>query len=273
MFKIVTISKNGFGEVSDEVKTEQNVFDLLVKNNKILPEDLGYVGIPLADNINNRGIRYTQSLINDVQNKFPNFKKIYICQHIKVNELNFYDNTVFTPHVLNSQNHLCIPHYNSVIKQDDYIEPQKRKYKFSFFGAFNSHITRKQLAVYNTDDTPVVDTGTWHYYKSPNDKEKFKKDYVNNLTNTVFSLCPEGTGVSTIRLFESMACGSIPVLFNDVKVPECIREYCIYSKIESLQDDLKNIENKIDEYSKNLYKIYWDRLENEKILEYILDNV
>jgi hypothetical protein len=40
-------------------------------------------------------------------------------------------------------------------------------------------------------------------------------EYNTVLSDSVFSLCPEGTGPNTIRLWESMAIGSIPVLFEN----------------------------------------------------------
>ena len=35
------------------------------------------------------------------------------------------------------------------------------------------------------------------------------------MSDSVFSLCPEGTGPNTIRIWESMALGSIPVIYSD----------------------------------------------------------
>lgn len=43
--------------------------------------------------------------------------------------------------------------------------------------------------------------------------------YNEILSDSVFSLCPAGTGPNTIRLWESMAVGSIPVVFSDTWVP------------------------------------------------------
>ncbi len=43
--------------------------------------------------------------------------------------------------------------------------------------------------------------------------------YNSILSDSVFSLCPEGAGPNTIRLWESMAVGSIPVIYSDEWVP------------------------------------------------------
>lgn len=271
MFKILTFD-DMFNRVTDMVKTEQNIFELLFKEKNRLSENFGYIGVPIADNINKFGVPNTQKIINDIENKFSNFKKIYVCQHIHVNLLNFYNNTVFTPHSLNSDKRIVIPHYNALIRESEFIPAEKRKYRFSFFGAFNSHPVRGQLMQFNSVDTPVMDTGAWHYYKTESEREKFKNSYIDNLCQTVFSLCPEGTGVSTIRLYESMASGSIPVLFNDVKVPEIVEPYCLRTTVNTLEQDLNNFSDVNDKCQK-LHEIYWKNLSNDMMMEYILKNV
>ena len=45
--------------------------------------------------------------------------------------------------------------------------------------------------------------------------EAGSQKYNEILSDSVFSLCPEGTGPNTIRLWESMSIGSIPVLFEN----------------------------------------------------------
>lgn len=271
MFKVISLS-NKFDDVKDLVKTEQNVFELFLQNKDLLPENLGYVGIPVADNINKKGISFTQNIINDIEKKFSRFKKIYVCQHIHINKLNFFNNIVFTPHTLNSDKNKVIPHYNSLIENNNYVPLEKRQYKFSFFGAFNSHHTRRVLEHYHSKDTPIIDTGAWHYYKNEKERDEFKNSYIQNLCNTVFSLCPEGTGVSTIRLYETMASGCIPVLFNDVKVPESIEHLCLRTSVDSLLKDIDNFSN-IEEKCKKIHEIYWNTLSNERMFEYILNNV
>jgi hypothetical protein len=272
MFKILSTINTGFESVTDHVKTEQNVFNLMVEKNILLPDNFGYIGIPLADNINKKGIKYTQDIIDNIQNKYPNFVKKFICQHIHTPLLNFYDNIVFTPHTLLKDSYKCIPHYNNIIKKHDFVEVEKRKFKFSFFGSYNTHLIRKELDRYNSKETPIIDTGSWHYYKDDNHRNLQERSYIQNLTNTVFNLCPQGTGSSTIRLYESMACGSIPVLFNDVKVPDCVQDLCLRTTIENLQYDIENFNN-TQQKCKQIYENYWKYLYNRVIFEYILNNV
>ena len=54
-----------------------------------------------------------------------------------------------------------------------------------------------------------------------NEKKKTKA-YNELLSDSVFSICPEGAGPNTLRLWESMSVGSIPVVFADGWIPpEC----------------------------------------------------
>ena len=54
---------------------------------------------------------------------------------------------------------------------------------------------------------------------SDNQRESNVIRYNSILSDSVFSLCPEGSGPNTIRLWESMAVGSIPVIYSDGWVP------------------------------------------------------
>jgi hypothetical protein len=273
MFKIITRNDCNFDSVIDSVETEKNIFKELLKNNDILPDNFGYVGIPLAFSINTKGLQYTQQIIDDIERKYPNFKKVFVCQHIWVSKLNFYNNVVFTPHSLLEDNYKCIPHFNGIITENDYISDIVNKYIFSFYGAFGTHPIRNQLYQFNSVNTPIIDTGEWHYYKSSSEREKQENVYKSMICNTIFNICPQGTGVSTIRLYESMAAGTIPVVLNNVKVPEEIRKFCIYTSIDKLKEDIQNYPHDIMNASKEIHKFYWKHLANDAVIRYIISNV
>lgn len=251
---IHTLQEYTFVQVDDQVKTEQTVHDSLVKNPRA-HLGINYISIPLAHLINTRGIIFTQNILNILENKIPKIKT-YVCQHIHVKKLNFYENIVYTPHTLNSDNLKVIPHYNPCISPYDYIEPDLRKYRFSFVGSYKTHKLRYELRNLKLKDSIVKDTGDWHFYKS--NRQEQTSQYVNILCNTQFALCPPGTGVSTIRLYEAMAAGCTPIVFNDVKVPGVIEPYVI--RIKNV-DDVKSIE--MINNSEVIHEIYWRCLSNE----------
>lgn len=80
-------------------------------------------------------------------------------------------------------------------------------------------------------DDVLVDLGNeWHFNKIVYEEQVLSKEiethhidehhertfrYNATLCDTRFSLCPQGAGPNTLRLWESMAVGSIPVIFSD----------------------------------------------------------
>lgn len=107
-----------------------------------------------------------------------------------------------------------------------------KKYLASFKGGYMAHYKsplRLQLPVVknlikNNDDIYINIDNVWHYEhvvyheqvgsKKPIKTPDAKSYYIYNqlLSDSVFSLCPEGAGINTIRLWESLAMGSIPVI-------------------------------------------------------------
>lgn len=57
-----------------------------------------------------------------------------------------------------------------------------------------------------------------------------REEYFNDLFRSKFVLCPEGTGIDTHRVYESIYCGAIPVVLRNplspmyAKMPVCIVE-------------------------------------------------
>ncbi len=62
---------------------------------------------------------------------------------------------------------------------------------------------------------------TWiDWWKTdPSRRPQLMEGYVTELKNSVFSLCPRGNGPSSMRLFESMLLGAIPVRLDDWTKP------------------------------------------------------
>ena len=96
--------------------------------------------------------------------------------------------------------------------------------------------------------------------------QKIKTSIYNNiLLNSRFSLCPSGTGPNSIRFWESLACGSIPILLSDtLELP--YHELWDNAIIRCHEKDLENIDiileeirsHKEDEMRQNCLTIYND---------------
>jgi len=212
----------GFEGVSDPVKTEQVLFEQLTYYAPTIETNYVYVVMPLANLINKTGIQNTQKIINSICASNQDKKLFFICQHIQVDKLNFHGRLVFTPHATILDPYVPLPHY-SCNYDETYSKPwEQRQYTFSFMGSFVTHPVRRRIysALKGRPDCLVVDTGRWHFEAKPDKQEANRKAYVQLLGNTKFSLCPRGTGPSSIRIWESMAMGASPLIVSDLlKMP------------------------------------------------------
>ncbi|EXI82420.1 MAG: Exostosin family protein [Candidatus Accumulibacter appositus] len=79
----------------------------------------------------------------------------------------------------------------------------------------------------------VIGRDTWHYNRVVYDHQIHKKatgegelvdsvasnEFKTLLRDSIFSLCPSGSGPNSIRLWESIGCGTIPVILADTYLP------------------------------------------------------
>jgi hypothetical protein len=163
------------------------------------------------------GLEETQKKLEEVSKAatdrgLDKSKLIFVCQHISAERLIWPSSLVFCPHATKQNKFIAVPHVAVNYSSDE----AQRDVLGSFMGSFDTHWTRSALShVLSSEALPnfvIVDTGQW-YYESP---DQTRKDaYVKLLSTSQFTLCPRGTGPSTIRIWEVMASGSIPVVISD----------------------------------------------------------
>lgn len=256
------------------IPTEETIFKLLKEKKDKISDKYELMPYPLANLINNFGVNVTNNIIKNLK---TDKIRVFVCQHILVDKLNFEDSDiVFTPHSFLGDKFHSIPHY--ALNYDEKYIKQNKKRLFSFIGSSKTHKIRKEIIeVYpeNCYDSNEV----WGLDKKII-KENFKEKYIELLGDSTFSLCPRGTGVSSVRLFESMAMNSIPVIIADgYKKP--FREFIDWDKfsiqilekdINKINDILKSIpEKEIKNKQKFLKSIYNTYFCNEKIDTIILE--
>lgn len=120
------------------------------------------------------------------------------------------------------------------------IHNTTRDILYSFQGAYVkqhylSDVRERILTMKHPSDCVVLNTGTWHFERAVyggglqssdttvmNSAEQSSTSQYNQLLlRSKFSLCPSGSGPNSIRLWESLAAGSIPVLLSDtLELPE-----------------------------------------------------
>jgi len=138
-------------------------------------------------------------------------------------------------------------------------------------------IRKKIFQMKHPENTFIKDIGNWHfdnvvYSNKQNSRNEMNIDnkHLNNtseynslLLRSRFSLCPSGSGPNSIRFWESLAVGSIPILLSDsLELPyhNLWKDTIIElneNELETLPNVLKSIdENKEHDMRENCIKLY-----------------
>lgn len=97
------------------------------------------------------------------------------------------------------------------VKED--IQPKNKDLRLSFIG-WNCGPIRERLFEIYKDRTTFIPHTTFKI-------RGFRKEYCDILGRSRFSLCPRGLNTGSYRFWESLKCGSIPVLISDdYKLPK-----------------------------------------------------
>jgi len=96
-----------------------------------------------------------------------------------------------------------------------------RSLLFSFLGR-NSHPVRERLFAthFQRKDVVVEDTSRFDLWSDESERKcTHERRYAEIGATSKFMLCPRGAGVASIRLFEAMQLGCVPVIVSDDWVP------------------------------------------------------
>ena len=256
------------------IPTEETMFKKLRESS--IGDEWVLHELPLAHMINSSGVKVTQDAIQKLD---TSEKKIFVCQHILVDQLHVDENSIMcSPHASDSNDVISIPHYpvNTGNKTDN------PGYLFSFIGSTSTHPTRRGLVKLFPEN--CFDSGVhWGLEKSLG--EDFGKRYSDMLSNSLYAVCPRGTGISSVRLFEAMATGTVPIIIADgyrppldaiidwdeisIRIPE--------KKIKKIEDILYNqtsqeIRVMIDKLEA-VYQEYFSPENFHKSIEYTIQNL
>ncbi|HCG5122459.1 TPA: exostosin family protein [Vibrio parahaemolyticus] len=112
---------------------------------------------------------------------------------------------------------------------------KERKYLYSFIGAYQPELYLSEARKWifdlpKRDDAIVIERSEWHFeqdvYRDQlrgeseaeakrKVREKQEREYMNVMEETVYCLCPSGSGPNSIRLWEAIEFGCIPVILSD----------------------------------------------------------
>ena len=280
--------------------TEKIIFDTFKKNNNIPDNYLAFPWATLIDDINTNG---TSELLFITKFKCPNTSLITTCQHIYYRNLlplfkQIGITILFVPH-LEKSDYLMQEKFGIILYpislypynkcNTEFKNISDRKYLFSFTGAhdknvYMSTIRNKLLNIPQNDNynIHIKINNEWFYNKNIycneqfNDSENDKYiEFQKLLLDSKYSLCPSGTGCNSIRFFESLSYGSIPILLSDeIILPKFIdwSNYILQIEEHNINNIYKIIEqnDKIDCMSKKCVEIFLEYFDNDKFDKQII---
>ena len=98
------------------------------------------------------------------------------------------------------------------------VDPQAKELWYSFIG-FDTHPVRR--AIFDLPrhaNTILMRRQHWHFDGTRDQRDREQHEYRDTLARSRYSLCPRGYGPSTIRFWESLQAGAIPVLISDAMI-------------------------------------------------------
>jgi hypothetical protein len=238
--------------------TEQHAYLSIRDRLDFAHPDSVYFGFPWATLFDlvshNRDQSYQlMEVLQSYAKLLRNHKRVVtVCQHIHM--LRFQEiffrlgiTDIFWSHAIKGQNRL--PSYPSITLLPFPLYPvqakngigltEMREYLYSFVGARSQSYyltdTRNYIIDFLSGDARGYVRGkdTWHYNKIVYDKQIKKnasegevliddgesEEFKRVIENSVFSLCPSGSGPNSIRLWESLSYETIPVIMSDTYLP------------------------------------------------------
>lgn len=237
--------------------TEQHAFHRMRAVNAV-PEGVTYVAYPwatLIDKIQTKArdahiyLREFRTFCRELP---QDTIKVTVCQHILMRRfLHLFEQAgiheVFWTHatwedVAETQALVRLypfPLYPVQVTQEAAEDKAERPYLFSFIGAKSNkyYLTRAREWILDLlADHPrglIIGRDSWHYNKVVYEHQIKKTAGVGDalidqsatdqfkmsLQQSIFSLCPAGSGPNSIRLWESIGAGSIPVILADTYAP------------------------------------------------------
>jgi len=150
--------------------------------------------------------------------------------------------------------------------QPDGVPDQSPDLLFSFMGGC-SHPCRREVLRLSHPRGLVEDTSGFCFYDCP-DLQKYddrRGRFLSTIKRSKFVLCPRGAGTASVRLFETLACGRVPVIISDDWVAPANVNWpalsirVAESEIASIPTILEKAEKRFPEMSRAAMAAYEDQ--------------
>jgi len=178
---------------------------------------------PLEQNINYLAMPWTIVMRQkNIEGILPELKLnggFTICQHFRFEEIipiirRIGINVLFTPHIEEQKNYegitvLPFPHF----AQNGTQAANHKDVLYSFVGAESKQTVRAAIfRLPKHKDVKIIKRKGWGARTT---EKQQNKEYRNILARSRYALCPRGHGASTIRFWEALQAGAIPVVLAD----------------------------------------------------------
>lgn len=170
---------------------------------------------------------------------------------------------LFWPHVTHRQREIegirlhPFPLFPAQTPQAALLDPERpRRHLANFVGSYDPafYLTNVREVIFNdaneAGDLKIIRRDAWHFERAVYeeqirglraDDQRLKveqertEEYLRAIRDSWFTFCPSGSGPSTIRIFESLSLGSIPVILTrDLRLPG---PQALWEKAAIIEDD------------------------------------
>jgi hypothetical protein len=261
-------------------------------------DGINYLAIPWTQILNSSWLNFPNKKSTDYYfnelNKIPPLqgRSVTVCQHDDYlmllpffQHLNIH--TVFSP-LHNKTNAQTLGIHIKPIAFTcafEFIERPKDIH-FSFVGTPTSHHIRQRMSE-RIHGEGIIYRGEYHvdsqFFFVENYKSDKEKEYQEVLERSRFSLCPRGSSPSSVRFWESLSAGAIPILISDnwvlpewdwkntiVQISEDAFEKLDYEGIRGILSSIS--EEKETEMRQNC-KLAYEKFNQNNYQKYILENL
>lgn len=128
--------------------------------------------------------------------------------------------------------HLSWPHLrlpNELVEMHENQQEVENTYLFSFSGSCSHSIRKKLFSMYSGSNGRYMVREITRWYNHEPDE---KASYVDEISRSMFVLCPRGIASYSHRIVETMALGRVPVIIADNWVPFSIDHDNYYVRIK-----------------------------------------
>ena len=231
--------------------TEKAAFESMISCD--LPGGAHYLGIPWAtiiDGVRGRSPKVPTILrgLNEICGKLPtrHTRRATVAQHIHA--LKFTNlfraagiTDLFWSHAVHGQTDIHgirlhpFPLYPAQAPAYEPSPARSKKHLANFVGAFNPkiYLTNVRQKIFDDagkhEDILIVRRDRWHFDRAVYDEqisgerpeeaqliveERMRQEYRDAIRYSWFTLCPTGSGPNSIRIFEALNLGSIPIVLS-----------------------------------------------------------